>query len=118
MKRDTRQAYRRRAADTERMVDASVAEVKAQRHAEHKAAKESAAARRAAFDAKPAIDASAIRVGMWVLNRKGAAGVVLRLNPKTVRVDLGGGFEGRPGLEASWPLDSIIAAASPKEPTA
>lgn len=111
MKRDTRQAYRRRAADAERLVDQSVAEVKAQRLAEHQKAKESAAARRAAFDAKPTIDAASIAAGMWVLNRKGDAGEVVKVNRTTVAVK-------HMGLDFRWPLDSIIAATNPKEHTA
>lgn len=110
MKRDTRQAYRRRAADTERMVDAAVADVKAERAAELREQKERAAYRQFARDIAPAVEADQLEPGMWVLDRRNRTGVVIRVNRTTVRVDLGGGYQGRPGLEASWPLTSIIAA--------
>ncbi|WP_350347227.1 hypothetical protein ABIQ69_11360 [Agromyces sp. G08B096] len=48
MKRDTRAAYRARAAATERRVDEAVAAVQAERDAEHRAAREVAAAVEAA----------------------------------------------------------------------
>ncbi len=47
MSRDTKTAYRARAAATERMVDAAVAEVAAERTAEFEAARAATAARRA-----------------------------------------------------------------------
>lgn len=110
MTRDTRQAYRRRAADTERMVDQAVADVKAARDADMQAQKERAAYQQFARNIAPAIDAATLAPGMWVLDRRNRAGRVIRVNQKTVRVDLGGGYQGRPGIEASWPLHSIIAA--------
>lgn len=111
MKRDTRQAYRRRAADTERMVDQSVAEIKAAHAADFQAQKERAAYQQFARNILPAVEAHLLAPGMWVLDRRNRAAVVIRVNQKTARVDLGGGHEGRPGVEASWPLHSIIAAA-------
>jgi hypothetical protein len=85
MKRDTRSAYRSRAAATERMVDAAVAEVKAARDAEHAAAKQEYAewdASRRRFTRDDLINAHHIRTETgW---RK-----VVRLNAKTLTVETG-----------------------------
>jgi hypothetical protein len=108
MKRDTRTAYRRRAADTERMVDQAVAEVKADRAARMQKSKDRATEQRARFAIQPAIDPTLLTAGMWVLNRRADAGQVVRVNGKTVTVSY-------MDLEFRWPLDTIIAA---KEATA
>jgi hypothetical protein len=106
MKRDTRSAYRARAAATERMVDESAATVKAEQAAKLQSAKERAAAQRAVLEATPTVDPATITPGMWVLNRKGSAGEVLKVNRTTVAVSY-------MGFESRWPLDSIIAAKTP-----
>lgn len=108
MKRDTRQAYRRRAADTERMVDQSVADVRADRKAKFETAKQEGAMRRAHLAAQPAVDPSAIKPGMWVLNRRTFAAEVVKVNRTTVTVR-------HMGFEERWPLESIIAAAQNKK---
>lgn len=85
MRRDTVTAYRRRARDTERMVDDAVAEVAAERAAEWTAAKERAAKARAArrqFTRDDLVGAGFVHDGVaW---RK-----VVRLNAKTVSVESG-----------------------------
>jgi len=110
MPRESRRAWRAREAATERELDAAVAEVRAERAAEFQEQKERAAYQQFWRDIAPAVDVDLLEPGMWVLDRRNRAGVVVRVNRKTVRVDLGGGYEGRPGVEASWPLGSIIAA--------
>lgn len=89
MTRDTRAAYRRRAADTERMVDAAVAEVKAERDAALAERRERAAAERARIAALPPVDPSLMVPGVLVGDRRGRAGAVVRVNAKTVTVRAG-----------------------------
>ena len=104
MKRDTRQAYRRRAADTERMVDAAVADVKANRDADLAARKAYRAQLRSDWAAMGAVPADRLKPGMRVANRRGFAATVVRVNPTSATVDHGDGIHSR------WPLDSIIGA--------
>ena len=82
MTRDTRSAYRRRAADTERMVDAAVAEVRRERDAEWAASKQRVKDREASrrqFTRDEIAGAEFVHDGLsW---RK-----VVRVNAKTVSV--------------------------------
>lgn len=95
------QAYRRRAADTERMVDQAVAEVKATRDADLQARRARAVAERARIDALPAIDPARIVPGVLVGDRRGRVGEVVRVNPKTATVRCG-------VIEQRLQLDQII----------
>lgn len=103
MPRESRQAWRRRNAETERGIDAAVAEVTRERTTSFKESKERAAQRRAELAAKPAVDASTVEPGMWVLNRRGWAAEVVKINRTTATVT-------HMGSEMRWPLESIIAA--------
>ena len=82
MKRDTRAAYRRRAADTERMVDAAVAAVKQEQAERFAAAKEAARVAEAArpkFTRADLADAHHVHDGHRWLR-------VVRVNRETVTV--------------------------------
>lgn len=81
------QAYRRRAADTERMVDAAVAEVKAARDADWEAQKRAAQLARERDEANPP-DLSSLKPGSMIRTRYGWRQVV-KVNAKTVRVATG-----------------------------
>lgn len=81
------QAYRRRAADTERMIDAAVAEVKAARDADWEAQKVAAQQARERHEANPP-DLSALKPGSMIRTRYGWRQVV-KVNTKTVRVATG-----------------------------
>jgi hypothetical protein len=76
------QAYRRRAAATERMVDAAVAEVKAEQHASweaQKAARREAEATRRRFTRDDLVDALLVRdIYGWAR--------VVRVNERTITV--------------------------------
>ena len=96
------QAYRRRAADTERMVDQAVADVKADRAADMAARKEAADVERNRIHALPPIDPARMVPGAIVGDRFGRVGEVVRVNRKTVSVRAG-------AYESRLNLDDVIA---------
>ncbi|QUW18868.1 hypothetical protein [Agrococcus sp. Marseille-Q4369] len=101
------QAYRRRAADTERMVDAAVAEVKADRDAELRERKARAARERDRIAALPAVDPARIVRGALVGDRRGRVGEVVRVSAKTATVRCG-------AIEQRLQLDQIITIKEPR----
>jgi hypothetical protein len=101
------QAYRRRAADTERMVDAAVAEVATARATDWADHKGRASAERARVDALPAIDPARIVPGALVGDRRGRVGQVVRVNAKTATVRAG-------AIEQRLQLADIITIKEPR----
>lgn len=95
------QAYRRRALDTERMVDQAVADVKAEQAAEFAAAREARRKIRAELEAMPTVNPELIVPGVIVRTRGDGLGAVVKVNRKTVDVIVA-------GFPARWPLDSIV----------
>lgn len=82
-----KQAYQRRAANTERTIDAAVAEVKAVRTADWGARKKAAKQAQERDEANPP-DLSSLKPGSMIRTRYGWRQVV-KVNAKTVRVATG-----------------------------
>jgi hypothetical protein len=102
------QAYRRRAADTERMVDGAVADIKAARAADFAARKEASNVERNRLHALDPIDPARMNPGVIVGDRAGRVGAVVRVNRTTVTVAAG-------GTEQRLNLNDVIAISAPKE---
>lgn len=86
MTRDTMRAHRARARDTERMVDAAVAEVKADTTARYQALAEQATARLADL---PPFTAADLTTATHVRTLRQGWREVVKVNAKTVTIKLG-----------------------------